>query len=124
MADSGAKTGRIVHVNIPSTNLDESQAFYGRVFGWTFIPNTEQYVLFSDCGGIGGGFSTEQRPGQGGLSIFVQVEDIPASLQSIVEAGGSIVLEKSPIGNENPALGFYAVVRDCHGNTLGIYSDT
>lgn len=45
----------IIHLNIPSRELNESAAIYGDVFGWEFTPNTDEYLLFND-GGHGGGF--------------------------------------------------------------------
>ena len=110
--------GKIVHVNIPSTNLAESQQFYSDIFGWTFTPNNERYVLFDD-GGMGGGFSLDPNPlPVDGVLLFIQVNDLNEKLQQIEEAGCKIVLSKTPIGGP----GFYGVFTDPQGNRMGLYS--
>ncbi|MBD3161817.1 MAG: VOC family protein [Candidatus Eisenbacteria bacterium] len=111
--------GRIVHVNIPSRDLEESRQFYGALFGWEFTPNAEHYVLFSDRGGIGGGLTTRASPTKEGVLLFIAVADIPETLERVRRAGGSVELEKTPVGGP----GFYAVFIDPHGNRIGIYSD-
>jgi predicted enzyme related to lactoylglutathione lyase len=110
--------GRIVHVNIPSLDLERSQRFYETVFGWEFTPNTKDYVLFSDCGGIGGGLTRRAAPADGGVLFFIGVERIPATLDAIRAAGGVVELEKTAVGGP----GFYAIFRDADGNRVGLYS--
>jgi predicted enzyme related to lactoylglutathione lyase len=112
--------GRIVHVNIPCTDLNRAQRFYEGVFEWSFTPNTEDYVLFSDRGGIGGGLTLRTKPVEGGVMFFVDVEDIPSALEAVGRSGGSVVLEKTPVGGP----GFYSVFRDSEGNLIGLYSDS
>lgn len=111
--------GRIVHVNLPCLNLDRAQRFYGEVFGWTFTPNTADYVLFSDGGGIGGGLTLRSRPSEDGVLFFIHVVDIPSSLASVVATGGLVELEKTPVGGP----GFYGLFKDSEGNRVGVYSD-
>lgn len=107
-----------MHVNIPSRDLEGSQRFYGTVFDWEFTPNTEEYVLFSDCGGIGGGLTKGAQPSERGMLFFIAVDCIPATLDSIKAAGGTVELEKTPVGGP----GFYAIFRDPDGNRVGLYS--
>lgn len=106
----------IIHLNIPSTDLAASQRFYGAVFGWTFTPNTEAYVLFDD-GGHGGGFSlnTKMAP-EGGVLLFIRTDDIAETLAAIKEHGGSVISGQAPTGGG----GYYAVFRDPQGNLMGL----
>jgi predicted enzyme related to lactoylglutathione lyase len=113
------KDGRIVHINVPCIDITRAQEFYAGVFGWTFTPNTEDYVLFSDRGGIGGGLTLRSRPSDHGVLFFVHVSDIPNTLAAVESAGGSVELEKTPVGGP----GFYALLRDCEGNRVGVYSE-
>jgi predicted enzyme related to lactoylglutathione lyase len=111
--------GQIVHVNLPCLDLVRAQRFYGRVFGWAFTPNTDDYVLFSDKGGVGGGLTLRSKPSDDGVVFFIQVDDIHGTLASVVSAGGSAELEKTPIGGP----GFYGIFRDTEGNRVGVYSE-
>jgi predicted enzyme related to lactoylglutathione lyase len=105
----------VIHLNIPSLNLKESAEFYGRVFGWKSTPNTDEYLLFDD-GGHGGGFSLKASPAQDGVLLFVQAEDIEATLDMITAAGGRVIATKRQTGGG----GYYAVFEDPHGNLMGI----
>lgn len=118
-AGSAAGAGRIVHVNLPCLELARAQRFYATVFGWTFTPNTDDYVLFSDRGGIGGGLTLRTRPSEEGVLFFIRVDDIPAALAAAESAGGSVELERTPVGGP----GYYGILRDSEGNRVGVYSD-
>lgn len=112
--------GRIVHVNLPALDLARSREFYGTVFGWTFTPNTDGYVLFHDGGGVDGALTTGAKPAADGVLLFLQVDDIPDAVTRIEAAGGSLLQGKRPVGGP----GFYAIFVDPAGNRIGLFSDT
>ncbi|WP_418318967.1 VOC family protein [Piscinibacter sakaiensis] len=113
------RNGRIVHVNIPCRQIERAQGFYRALFGWSFTPNTEGYVLFSDNGGIGGGLTTGATPSETGVLFFIQVDDIAKTLAEAGRRGASVVTDKRPVGGP----GFYAVFADPEGNRVGLFSD-
>ena len=112
--------GQIVHVNLPCLDIERAQRFYGGVFDWTFMPNTDDYVLFSDHDGVGGGLTKGSKPSDEGIVFFIQVDDIPATLSEVAAAGGTVELEKTPVGGP----GFYGLFRDPEGNRVGVYSES
>lgn len=109
------------HIEIPSTNLEDCKRFYEAVFGWSVEINPDgKYAMFSPGEGeLGGGFDPTIPVGTGGVIAYIKVEDIPATLARIAEHGGSSIKDKTQISQE---YGFYALFRDCCGNTLGLWS--
>ncbi|MCB1186601.1 VOC family protein [bacterium] len=114
----------ICHINIPSRSLAESQDFYGSLFGWSFVPNTESYLLFNDGEqGLGGGFTTGREPSpRSGPVIFVKVEDLEARLAMVTQLGGKVLTERLHIGAEDTGFGWWASFEDPHGNHIGLFS--
>jgi predicted enzyme related to lactoylglutathione lyase len=110
--------GAIVHLEIPSTNFEESQAFYGSLFGWQFEPMDESYLMFETPDGISGGFVSFYEPGEGGATFYIYCTDIDAKVPQIEAAGGSVFMPKGPI----PGIGWFALIRDPHGNVFGLFS--
>ncbi len=60
-----------------------------------------------------------QPTGDAGVLVFVRVDEVEATLQKIVEAGGEIIVPRTPQG-EGIA---YATFRDPAGNVLGIFQE-
>ena len=114
----------ICHINIPSRNLLESQDFYGSLFGWSFVPNVESYLLFNDGEqGFGGGFTTTREPSpQGGPVIFIKVDNLEHRLAMARQLGAEIKTERQHIGNEDTGFGWWASFLDPHGNQVGLFS--
>jgi predicted enzyme related to lactoylglutathione lyase len=107
------------HIEIPTTDVQKSKAFYGQLFGWEFDDMGGGYVIFKPPDGTGGGFTTERKPSEEGICLYIEVEDIPKKLEEIESAGGKAVTAKTKISDE---FGFYAIFLDPQGNALGIWS--
>jgi predicted enzyme related to lactoylglutathione lyase len=117
-------TGDICHIELQSTDVPASQAFYSSVFGWRFqtVPEMETYVLFTTPSGLGGGINGGpgvDAPCPTGPVLHVEVSDIDAALQAVEEAGGKILLRKTKISDE---FGSFALFLDNVGNRLGLWS--
>lgn len=54
-----------------------------------------------------------------GTFIEINVQSIDDYLKKIEKAGGTTVLPKGPISD----LGFFAVIKDTEGNTIGLWED-
>ena len=110
----------IVHIELAADDPKASAKFYGDVFGWKTeeIPEMN-YITFDAEGGPGGGFnpteSDDTNPGD--ILIYIQTEDIEASLAEIEAAGGKTLLSKSEI----PGIGWYAFFADLTDNRVGLY---
>lgn len=114
--------GQIVHMEIPSLNLEESAKFYGELFGWTTTPaaGDEEYLIWSDGGQTMGGFSMHGAPAlDGGVILYIFVVSIADAYVAIEAAGGTPLNDEMSVGE---GQGFIGMFRDPHGNMLGLYS--
>lgn len=109
----------ICHIEIPSTDLNKSKGFYGKVFGWKFEESPNGYVLFKPPEGTGGGFVQDRKPSTEGVALYIEVDDIESKLSEIEEAGGKKITPKTKISDE---YGYFAIFLDPAGNSLGLWS--
>jgi uncharacterized protein len=108
----------IAHIEIPSTNLDKSKDFMKKVFDWDFKPFGNGYLLFNNHQGIMAGLRKVDKVGTGDTTVFhISVSDIDTALSNTKAAGGKINRERTTI----PAMGWYALISDPDGNTIGLY---
>jgi predicted enzyme related to lactoylglutathione lyase len=97
---------RFGHIEIPTTNVKKAKKFYGAVFGWTFTDQPEiKYTLFHTGGHPNGGLEHVKRmPKKGQVNVYIEVEDIDATLKEIKKAKGKVLSKKKEV----PAAGWYA----------------
>ncbi len=108
----------IAHVEIPTKNLDKSKEFFQKLFGWDFKSFGKGYLLFNTHKGFTVGLRSVKKVSAGETTIFhILVDDISKSIKTATEAGGKIFREKTTI----PAMGYYALINDIDGNTIGLY---
>ena len=83
----------IVHIDIPVKDLETTPEFYSKVFGWELTPMPgEDFVLYtSDGAGISGGFTKPEVHQIGGCVGYVQVDNLEAAMESIVENGDRVI---------------------------------
>jgi predicted enzyme related to lactoylglutathione lyase len=67
--------------------------FYRALFGWQLTTDDQlDYVMFAAAAGLGGGFPRPQEPIKAGVPIvYVQTDDIAATLTTVSALGGSVV---------------------------------
>lgn len=107
----------IVHVELSSTHLAQSQTFYRALFGWQSQPMGADYVVLSPPSGPTGGLTPvggSVRPGD--VVIYVSTDDIPATLARVKALGGRVVQPETEI----PGVGWYALFHDPSGNLVGL----
>jgi len=110
----------IVHIEISTTDLPKAQKFYSQLFNWkiTAWEGTSDYLMFETGKEPGGGIQKVDRVNPGdGVLIYVLVEDIEKTLSKAKELGGKIVKEKTEI----PNVGWFGLLSDLDGNTIGIF---
>jgi predicted enzyme related to lactoylglutathione lyase len=111
----------ICFVELPSTDLMKSRAFYSALFGWEFeeVPGMN-YLLFSANGGISGGFRKVSHisPDQGVIAS-IAVKDIHETLDRVESNGGSIIMPKTPLPGKR---GFIADFADPFGVICRLWS--
>ncbi len=111
----------IVHVELATTDREASGKFYSELFGWNVqqIPEM-QYAMFQAEGGPGGGFATVdgQTTNAGDVKIYVNTDDIDATLAKANELGATTLVGKTEI----PGQGHFAFFRDPSGTPVGLFS--
>lgn len=112
MGDDWARP--VVHFEIGARDPDRLRAFYAAMFNWS-IGDGPIMTIGAGVGGPepgpGGHIRQTDRPG---ISVYVQVRDLRASIARAVELGGSAVSEPFDVPG-GPTL---AVVADPEDNHL------
>ncbi|HXC95619.1 MAG TPA: VOC family protein [Edaphobacter sp.] len=105
---------KIVYLELPSQNLNASKTFYANLFGWTFQDYGPTYSAFSNSG-TEGGFNADPAERTTAPLAVIESDDIEATEQSIIRAGGKIAL---PIFNFPGGRRFHFT--DPAGNELAV----
>ncbi len=109
----------IVHVELSAKDRKALGMFYANVFGWELKDVDEMnYTTFraGDC--IGGGLNpvNDQNPA-GTVTVYIDTDDVTASLKAVEKAGGTVLVPESEI----PNTGKFGLFRDPQGNMVGLY---
>jgi uncharacterized protein len=86
----------IDYVEIPTTNMDATKAFYAAAFGWTFTeygPGYTGYVDHARGDLEAGGFVLQEAVVPGGALVIVFSSDLEATSSRVRDAGGTITKE-------------------------------
>ncbi len=112
--------GKICYVEIPAAGIARSAEFYKRVFGWNVRTRGDGSTAFDDTTGQVSGSWVLKRPPSAtpGLLIYIMVDSVAATLDSVVANGGEIV---QPIGGDAPEI--TARFKDPGGNVIGLYQE-
>jgi predicted enzyme related to lactoylglutathione lyase len=121
----------VVHFEMPAKDRKRVAAFYEKAFGWKMQamgPEMNNYITAqttpagddarpAEPGAINGGFyEVDATEGNRGPSFVIAVDDVDTALQSITDAGGTILSEPVDI----PGVGRYAWFSDTEGNRNSI----
>jgi predicted enzyme related to lactoylglutathione lyase len=111
--------GKICYVEIPATDVARSADFYKKVFGWNIRTRGDGHLAFDDAvGQVSGSWVLGRPPATPGFMIYVMVDSVAATIESVVANGGEIV---QPIGGDAPEI--TARFRDPGGNVVGLYQE-
>jgi len=106
--------GQLGYLQIPTTDVAASRAFYSAVFGW----QVDDGALGFTAPGVIGQFFDEHAPTpDAGVLLWINVDDLDAALAAAVEAGGARRSEPAADGPHRTL----ATVTDPAGNTLGLF---
>lgn len=110
--------GKICYIELPSRDVNESSAFYNKVFGWKIRTRGDGAVAFDDAvNEVSGTWRTDRKPfTELGVLVHIMVDDIEASIKAVIDNGGKIV---QPVGMEAPEI--TARFSDPSGNILGLF---
>ena len=111
--------GRIIHVELTAADLGQAATFYAEAFGWQPEPSpfVEGYLgaQTGEGDGIDGAIMSREYQQQTTIA-WIQVDDLDATLDAVVKAGGARAGEVQ----ELPGVGRLAYVRDPEGTVLGL----
>ena len=111
------KNNHISYIEFITNDLEKIKSFYQKVFGWDFKDYGPDYASFSESG-VYGGFSLTDEKIVNGTLVVLYHQDLKATINKIVEAGGKISKEifSFPGGSR-----FHFM--DPSGNELAVWSD-
>lgn len=111
--------GDITHIDIPVSDMAGAQRFYGTLFGWQIEapPGFEDYPMWQAPNKISGGGLAPRSDDFDQPRSYVEVDSIDETLSLVLENGGSVVMDKSPISPTS----WWAIFRDPEGNVMGLY---
>lgn len=114
------RNGKICYIEIPATDVARSADFYSKVFGWNMRKRGDGATAFDDSvGEVSGAFVMGRPPAsQPGFMIYVMVDSVAATVESVIANGGEIV---QTIGADAPEI--TARFRDPGGNVVGLYQE-
>ncbi|MBI3097201.1 MAG: VOC family protein [Planctomycetes bacterium] len=113
--------GSIIHVEFTTPDLTRGAKLYGKLFGWQFMPFQEKEMYFGTPGNWGpcGCMLQGKAEGDGRTVIYVNVDDINATLVKAKTLGATVVRPRTEIPGGH---GFFAIARMPDGNTFGVYN--
>jgi uncharacterized protein len=112
-----AMANAVTHFEIHGKDGKKTQDFYASVFGWSIdADNPMNYGMVSAPGGEGIGGGIAQAMGQPMVTIYVEVEDLDATLKAAEALGGKTILPASDVPG-GPRLAQFA---DPDGNVIGL----
>jgi len=122
---------RVVHFEIQADDPGRAASFYQEVFGWKVTkwegPMDYWLVTTGEAPepGIDGAITGRQGKVIDDMAVIGyvcidQVQDVDASVQKAVEAGGTVAVPKTEI----PKVGYTAYLKDTEGNVFGVFRPT
>jgi predicted enzyme related to lactoylglutathione lyase len=107
----------VVHWEIGGRDLAVLRDFYAKAFDWTIDDVNDDYSLVRpEDGGIGGGLLQTRHRMPPYLTVYVTVDDLQSTLNTIVGLGGTLTVPPTRI-NESMT---FALFQDPSGNTVGL----
>lgn len=110
--------GKVSYMEIPAVDIKTSSIFYKKVFGWDIRQRSDGRVAFNDTvNEVSGTWVTTRKPVmETGILVYIMVDDIERTIESIIANGGNIV---QPVGKDLPEI--TARFSDPAGNIFGIF---
>src|SRR5437867_9308540 len=95
--------GKICYLEIPAPDINRAATFYKEVFGWQVRTRGDGSVAFDDgVGQVSGTWVLGRKPmTEVGLLIYIMMDSVAATMESVVANGGKIV---QTIGADAPEI--------------------
>ncbi|HAS6055599.1 TPA: VOC family protein [Vibrio vulnificus] len=111
---------KLNYIEFAAKDLESTNAFFSKVFGWSFVDYGPEYAAFSNEGLDGGFFKSERssRTENGGALLVFYSSDIESTLDKVVKNGGDII---RPIFEFPGGCRFHFV--EPSGNEFAVWSE-
>jgi len=108
----------VMHFEIGCRDTVRTRDFYKQLFGWQFQDYGPAAMMIDTQGGggINGHLTSLGHAPYNYVTVYVQVEDLQAALESVQALGGKTLVP--PV--EVPGQGSFAWFADPDGNTIGL----
>ncbi len=110
-----------VHLELNSTDVEKSKAFYGSLFDWTLegVPMGDlDYTIIKVGKGTGGGMMKQLIPGASSAWLpYVAVDDIKAATKKAESLGAKVMKDVSEVAD----MGWLSIIVDPTGAMLGLW---
>jgi len=110
-----------IHVELNSTDVEKSKAFYRRLFDWDLedVPMKDyDYTMIKVGGGTGGGIMKQLMPGAPSSWLaYVEVDDINAATKKAKSLGAKIMKDVTQVMD----MGWLSIIVDPTGAMLGLW---
>jgi len=112
------------HMELDTTDLTHAKTFYSSLFDWKLTDNDMGggmiYSTFKPAEGPGGGMMKHPMPGAPSLWIpYVAVEDVKAATAKATSLGAHLIKDVSEV----PDTGWFSIISDPTGATLGLWEN-
>ena len=115
----------IVHIELWNSDPEATAKFYSELFGWEIdrspMPEEAGGEYLQGLTGGDAGVAYPQADGQmanpGDVLVYVQSDDIAATLAKVESLGGTVVVPESEI----PGTGWFGIFVDPAGNRLALF---
>lgn len=108
----------VVHFEIGSGKSEKAKKFYASLFGWDIQSHGPAMMISTGSAeGIQGNIAQAETEPKNYVTIYVQVDDIVASLKQVKALGGKTLVPATEV----PGMGNFAWFADLDGNAIGLW---
>ena len=109
----------VVHFEIGCKDKPATSAFYQYVIGWAIDPGPGGMIDTGSTQGIAGHIAALGHEPHQFTHVYIETDDVQASLNQVEAAGGKTVVPPVPI-----PTGTFAWFADPEGNIIGLWKPT
>ena len=113
----------VVHWEVTGKDGKRLQKFYADLFDWKIDTNNPmEYGMVNTGGkGINGGIAAAQQGSPGGVTFYVEVEDLEEYLRTAERLGGKTLMPSTTVMGQKDQPGVtLALFSDPEGNRIGL----
>ena len=120
--DTAFAPGTPCWVDLTTSDVDASKAFYAEVLGWQFEETPPEYGGYVNATSDGHRVAgiTPRMPGQEGPDVwttYISTADVEATAAAVTQAGGTVLMAPMAVGE----IGSMALAADPAGAVFGVW---